>query len=530
MIRRSLTALALLALCAFLPSAAAAQTQLAGTTSGGAHYAISVPAGWTPANGLVIWNHGFSLSPIGPVTDLGPLAAVQLAEGYAVAASSYSLIGWAVFETAIDNKEMVDAFVAEFGVPEQIIVTGASLGGIVTARDLEEGLLDNVVGAMPICGAVGGSRVWDGGFDVRQLYDTLCAGVVGGEIPQLPGLPYLPPPTFDEAALGLAVNTCTGVLLPAEARTAEQAERLAKLLAVTGLPENFVLTDMGFAVFGLADLLYDPRKMGGANPFDNAHVVYGDAEIDASIGRVSPSSPAARQRLVENFTPSGKVGATKIVSLHTDKDGLVIVENESSYASVVPAANFTLGVVVEDVPSHCGFTEAEVIATWESLRGWIAGLPQPTATDLQNTCLGIEVGGLAEGPCRIDPGFVVPDISDRVRPRNICVPDNQTFCLADGRFQVQVTWEDFEGVPGVGRVLDQYGAESGAFYFFQNDRAELMVKVVDGRQGNGHFWFFAGSLSNVPFELTVTDMVTSVQKTYSNTSGDFASFGDTTTF
>jgi len=529
MIRRSLTALVILALCAFLPSTAVAQTQHTGTTSGGAHYSISVPDGWTPANGLVIWNHGFTLDPIGPVTDLGPLAAVQLAEGYAVAASSYSLTGWAVFETAEDNRDMVKAFEAEFGVPQFIILNGASLGGIVTARDIEAGFLDNVVGALPICGAVAGSRVWDGGFDVRQIYDTLCDAVPGGEIPQLPGLPYLPPPTFDENALGLAVNTCIGILLPAEARTAEQADRLAKFLAVTGLPESFVLIDMGFAVYGLADLLYDPRKMGGANPFDNAHVVYGDAAINASIGRVSPD-PGARERLVEYFTPSGKVGSTKIVSLHTDKDGLIIIENESSYASVVPAQNFTLGVVVEDEPTHCGFTEAEVIASWESLRGWIAGLPQPSATDLQNACLAIEGGGLAEGPCRIDPNFVVPNIDGRVRPRNVCVPDNQSFCLGGGRFEVSVTWENFEGDTGVGKVLDQYGDESGAFYFFQDDRAELMVKVVDGRQFNGNFWFFAGSLTNVEFELTVTDMVTSVQKVYSNPSGDFASIGDTSAF
>lgn len=529
MIRRSLTALFALLFCALVPTAAVAQTELEGTTSGGAHYKIVVPDGWTPAAGLVIWNHGFSLDPIGPVTDLGPLVAVQLNEGYAVAASSYSLTGWAVFETAEDNREMVQAFEAAFGVPEQVIVTGASLGGIVTARDIEEGYLGNVVGAFPICGAVGGSRVWDGGFDLRQLYDTICAGVAGGEIPQVPGVPYLPPPTLTPDALEAAVDTCTGVDQAPEDRTAEQAARLAKLLALTGLPENFIQTDMSFAVYGLADLLFDPRKLAGAIAFDNAHVVYGDPEIDASIGRVTPDQEA-RKYLVENYTPSGKVDDVKIVSLHTDKDGLVVIENETSYAAVVPPQNFTLGVIVEDVPSHCFFTPAEVLAGWESLRGWIAGFPQPSATDLQDTCLAIAGGGLADGPCRIDPDFVLPDVDGRLRPRNTCVANDETFCLGDGRFQVRVTWTDFEGENGVGKVLDQYGAESGAFYFFQDDRAELMVKVVDGRQFNGHFWFFAGSLTNVAFELTVTDMLTSVVKTYSNPSETFASFGDTEAF
>ena len=44
-----------------------AQTELTGTTAGGAHYLITVPDGWAPADGLVMWNHGFSLSPVGPL-------------------------------------------------------------------------------------------------------------------------------------------------------------------------------------------------------------------------------------------------------------------------------------------------------------------------------------------------------------------------------------------------------------------------------------------------------------------------------
>jgi hypothetical protein len=520
----------LFALLLLLATSAGAQTELTGNTSGGAFYTILVPDGWEPADGLVIWNHGFSLDPIGPVSDLGPLAAVQLSEGYAVAASSYSLTGWALFETINDNKEMVEAFESAFGVPEQIFLFGASLGGIVTAQGIEVGDLGNVVGALPICGAVAGSRVWDGGFDLRQIYDSVCDGVPGGSMLEIPGLPYLPPPGFDFTAMALAIEVCTGLSQDPADRSVEQAAALDTILSVSQLPENFLLTDMGFAVFGLADLLYDPRKLGGSIPFDNVNVDYGDATVNATIDRVE-ANPVARQMLFDNYTPTGLVGDTKIVSLHTDQDGLVIVENESSYADVVPPGNLTVGIVVEDVPSHCDFTPAEVLAGWESLRAWVAGAPKPSAQDLQNTCLGLVAGELAPGPCRIDPDFVIPPLGDRVRPRNVCEPNAQTLCLGeDGRFQVRADWLDFEGDDGDADVLDTYGAESGAFSFFQADRAELMVKIVDGRLENGNFWFFYGSLSNVFFNITVTDMITGEVKVYVNDLGEFASEGDTRAF
>lgn len=521
---------AIVALFVVVSAAAFGQSEVTGQTSGGAYYRMLVPDGWQPANGLVIWNHGFDLSPIAPNPDLGPLVNVQLSQGFAVIASSYSLTGWALFESGADLEEMVQAFERGFGVPSQVFVYGASLGGIVTAQAIEKANLGNVVGAMPICGAVGGSRIWDGGVDVRLLYDALCSEVPGANIPGgANGLPFPPDPNFDQNALGFAVNTCFGVLQPPDTRTADQAARLAKLLEVTGLPENFVLTDMGFSTFGLADLVYDPRKLAGGMAFDNANVMYGDADIDATIARIQPD-PNARQKMVDNYTPTGKVGDVKIVSLHTDKDGLVIIENENQYASVVPGKNLTTAIVVEAVPSHCGFTEAEVVASWESLRGWVAGLPQPGPADIQAACLAIEAGGLADGPCRIDPNFEIPDLDGRVRPRDVCVEDQTTLCLGeDGRFRVRTTWEDFGGRMGQGRTFD-FSGSTGAFYFFNDENLDLTVKLLDGRQNNGEFWVFFGSLTNVEFSVTITDTENGLSRVYDNPSGNFSSVGDTNAF
>jgi len=506
---------------AIAPLAASAQTELTGQTPGGAFYRIRVPAGWNPTDGLVIWNHGFSLSEPSPNPSLGPLADVQLAQGYAVAASSYRLAGWAVFQTHLDNRELLDVFETEFGSPDQILLTGASLGGIVTARDLEAGLLTPVAGALPICGALAGSRLWEGALDLRLLYDHVCGDVPGAAIPGgAEGLPFPLPAEINELSVGLAVNVCTGVALPEDLRESQQQARLDTLLEVTGLPESFLLTDMGFATFALSDLVHDPAKLNGGAALGNSEVDYGDAAVDAGIERVE-ADPAARQTLLDNYTPTGAVGDAKIVSIHTDKDGLVLVENESEYANVVPAGRLTTAVVVEDEPSHCDFTEAEVLAAWEVLRGWVAGGPQPTAADLQSTCQGLAGGGQASGPCRFDPSFVIPDLDGRIRPRQTapeprdCVADETTLCLADDRFEVKVDWRTIQGTEGQGRAVP-LTEDTGYFWFFDASNVEMVIKVLDSCSFADRFWVFAGGLTNVEVDIVVTDTETGISQPYRN--------------
>ena len=139
------------------------------------------------------------------------------------------------------------------------------------------------------------------------------------------------------------------------------------------------------------------------------------SSVDAAIERVTPDNQA-RKRLQRNFTPKGDIGSAKIVSIHTDGDGLVIVENEQPYRDSVPASSFSLAIVDEAGNTHCGFTEAEIVSGWESLRSWVGGAPQPSASDIQNTCLVLQGLG-AGGPCRFDPAYVVADMDTRVPPR-----------------------------------------------------------------------------------------------------------------
>jgi len=102
-------------------------------------------------------------------------------------------------------------------------------------------------------------------------------------------------------------------------------------------------------------------------------------------------------------------------------------------------------------------------------------------------------------------------------------------CL-NRRFRVEAAWRvPSSGAHGTGTPIPRTG-DTGVFWFFQPANFELLVKVLDGRGINGHFWVFYGSLTNVEFDLTVTDTMTGDQRTYHNPSGTMASRADTTAF
>ena len=126
----------------------------------------------------------------------------------------------------------------------------------------------------------------------------------------------------------------------------------------------------------MADLVWDAKKLGGKIGTGNKRVDYGNAFVNENIQRVKAKKKHKR-KLSRSFTPTGRVGDVKIISLHTDKDGLVIVENETEYAAVVPPENLTVAVAIERKPSHCVFMPGEILAGWEALRSWVDGAPSP---------------------------------------------------------------------------------------------------------------------------------------------------------
>lgn len=112
-----------------------------------------------------------------------------------------------------------------------------------------------------------------------------------------------------------------------------------------------------------------------------------------------------------------------------------------------------------------------------------------------------------------------------------CVPDDETLCLLDGRFAVRVDFVNQHNgdTPGVGKTITG-GNKTGFFYFFNLLNTELVVKMLDGRNNNDHFWLFYGGLSDVGFTITVTDTATGEQRQFFNPPGEVCGGKDTRAF
>ena len=120
--------------------------------------------------------------------------------------------------------------------------------------------------------------------------------------------------------------------------------------------------------------------------------------------------------------------------------------------------------------------------------------------------------GALGSPCRPGPGFL---------------------CLRNDRFEVQAHWtnpdrENDYGI-GTGRPAGASG-ESGLYWFFNEANIELVVKVLDGRALNGHFWVFYGALSDVEYWVTVNDTVAGGTRTYHNRPKEVCGQNDTRAF
>jgi pimeloyl-ACP methyl ester carboxylesterase len=395
---------------ALLPAgvSAGATTVISGQTTESSglksNYLIEVPSPWNGT--LVLYSHGYSFGP--PFGAPAPQTAEDagdttthdwlLANGYAIAGSSYASTGWALQQAFQDQIAVLDVFKSKGYNATRTIAWGHSLGGMITAG-LAQLFPNRFNGALPMCGVVaGGPGVWNQGLDSEFAFLTL----------QAPGAFELS--GFTAANVGTNFNQALAAFNTAQA-TAQGRARIALSAALADVPGWFDSTkpqpaandyaaqelnqlawdnnpDLFFGFFGR----YELEQRAGGNFSWNTGVDYRDqlakstdrAEVQAlykaagldlakdldtltDTKRIS-ADPGAVAYVTKYITYNGDLDIP-VLTMHTTGDGLVEVTDENAYASVVRSADDTsqLRQVYVHRAGHCTFTPGETVTAFKTL-------------------------------------------------------------------------------------------------------------------------------------------------------------------
>lgn len=340
---------------------------LQGDIGPGAQWSIDVPANWN--NDLVVWLHGYT-NPAAPVTlpAFGPMRDAMLAQGYAVAASSFSENGYAVKEGVIQSHQLRGLFVSRVGAPRRTYLVGVSLGGLIGAQ-LTEKYPDQYDGSLLISGIVGGTpRQLTYIADIRVLFDVFYPGILPGDLYQIPvGINF-------PAVLGAAQAAVVGN--PNGAGAIAALARVHPEFASGGELVQTILTVDGFQLQGANDLF---DRTHGHSFFDNAGYAYTgpvpQAVIDfanASVARYA-ATPDAENYLEHYGTPDGNL-RIPVITLHNSRDPVVPYQHEGWYLQAVTAQGATgmlLQRTLNQPYGHAVFTPTELTTNLASLASWV---------------------------------------------------------------------------------------------------------------------------------------------------------------
>ena len=150
-------------------------------------------------------------------------------------------------------------------------------------------------------------------------------------------------------------------------------------------------------------------------------------------------------------------------------------------------------------------------------------------TAFPNTPCGSGCTIIEGEPYALPFGGTAEDIDLTLWPQGSCGA-GLSLCLGDnGRFKADVKWENLNG-RGDGRSRG-LTLDSGYFWFFDSTHVELVIKLVDGCDFNGHFWIYVSGLTDVAVDLTVVDTETEATWTRSTSLGEaFPPMGDIQAF
>jgi hypothetical protein len=366
----------------------------------GAPYRLEVPKHW---NGqLAIYAHGFRGNGTTVWVDDSPLRAYYIAHGFAWAASGYATNGYDVGQGVLDSHTLIDLFAGKVRRAHAVYMTGVSMGGHITAVEIEH-FRGDFVGALPACGVLGDKEL----FDYFNDANVTAAALTGTDI-QFPhslaaGQAYAP--TYDAQVLSELPKLGTGFVAgnPAGVTLTPTGQQWASTVELRsggirpGFAGGFAFwSSLSFAPLTNVPFLFGvyPGLTGGTvgiadgNLVDNRFTFY---RIGDPGGRPTAAERALNQavlRVTPTTTPSRRLtGVPKVfgdpripvLSMHDIGDLFVPFRMEQIYAQRVAAhheSNLFVSRAIRGV-GHCDFTQAELQQGFSDLVSWVRSGHKP---------------------------------------------------------------------------------------------------------------------------------------------------------
>jgi hypothetical protein len=337
--------------------------------SGLAQYVVCMPQPASCYNGnMILFAHGY-VAPGSPANawlsqlalpDGTALPGLLNGLGFGFAASSFSKEGLAILQGVQDTKALINVIEAPpTPIPVQkYFVTGASEGGLIAAKSVEE-YPASYAGGLPVCGPLGSFRKQINYFDdVRVLFDYFFPGVLPGTAINIPANLIANWATVYEPAVIAAVTSYP--LATLQLINTAQIE--------IGLnPANAPAAIAGVLWYNVFATTDAEVTLGNGNPangnaYDNTATVYrgsfNDVRLNALVERDSASSVALNN--LASYETAGLL-RDPLVTLHTLADPIVPFWQEPLYAAKVAAAGSLSKLVEIPAPAygHCNVTAAE---------------------------------------------------------------------------------------------------------------------------------------------------------------------------
>jgi len=316
-----------------------------------AQYKIYIPGNWN--KGLVMYAHGYE--DIGEESEIiseevDEFMEIFTSRGFAFAASAYKHQGLVIKDGIEDTEALRTYFEMTYGKPELCLISGHSMGGIISLATIEKFPLE-YDGALPLCGWL--SPVYTllkSGLDLLVCYDYFF-GENDGEI----------------------IRGEDDIEIEEIQKRIDSNPKMATLFAEHfGIKKEDLPEMIGFNQY----VLKETSGWSGGLPAGNINTIYSgfgdnDANLNRDIRRYT-SSAEAKEYFIRNYNPTGLL-YDPVIALHTTYDEILPVSNYAYYEHL-SEMNFTSDLYVQQYvirDGHCNFTNEEIADTFDALLLWI---------------------------------------------------------------------------------------------------------------------------------------------------------------